>query len=433
MKKLQKVSFKNFKGLDKIQIEINAPTYYIVGPNGSGKTTILQAIWYALQGKCGFGTAKKKDRYQFIKPGASAAATEVEIYDTEKEETIHIKRSFTKTTEHIEIVTADGNPLDKAYLDGLLDHFCFDIQHFARKLSPVEQSKVFGIDTSSVDEKLKDAKRLLSDRNKKKLALQDVQRAKEKALFEKGREIFLDFEDVHQEIKRVNTQDLQDWITQTYSFNQRQEGRAEAIRKTKEKIANLEAELEKEKSLLETLPPPEALKDDKEIQEKLAHAESVNKLADHQEANQKHTRQLEEAIGAWETARNEYKALEAERVKIIQAGKDTIAAGKLNTHNIDFDESGGLMIDGRYLNEDNFNTAELIKKSIVIVNRFKKPNFPLYLIKNASLLDKDESGEVKLFNDLQKVNENAQFICEIVGTEAVTNGILLTQETKKEN
>lgn len=427
-KELKAVSLKNFKGLAKVDIEITSPNFHIVGPNGSGKTTILQAIWLAIEGKYGF-ESKKKDRFQFIKPdsGAKAASTMVKIYDSEIDQIVTVERRFTAKTETVKISREDGKPIDISYLEGMLDYFTYDIQRFA-SMAPVEQARLFGIDVGDIDDKIKSAKKLLSDCNKKKLEMMAAQRQRSSDFLESAQEIIPEF-DTDDEIARVDTAELQGKISEIFAHNEQQRARERALTESQERIQALQADLEMEKKRFSALEEPKPLINQLEIEGEINRAEAVNKLVDRQEENKKFLASVDAAVEAWNAARENVESLTDQRVERIRACKDDIENAGIPSDNIDFDEKGGLLVDGRYLNEDNYSTGELIKKAIIIINAFKKPEFPLFLIRNGSLLNRNKDGEIQILNDLEGLG--AQFICEIVADEPAKNGILLTEDLKK--
>ena len=51
MNVVQKISLKNFRCHDEFELDCNRPTTLIIGENGSGKTSVLEAIYLALRGK----------------------------------------------------------------------------------------------------------------------------------------------------------------------------------------------------------------------------------------------------------------------------------------------------------------------------------------------------------------------------------------------
>lgn len=427
MKTLKSVNLKNFKGLNQVNIEITKPDYYIVGPNGSGKTTILQAIWLAIQGQYGF-ESKKKDRFRFIKPDEAGASTRVELFDTEIGKNVIIERKFTKSKETVEIRTEDGEYLDISYLEGLLDHFTYDIQRFAR-MSAVEQSKLFGIDTAEIDAELAQATRVQSDLNKKKLEMQAALRQRTDALLEAGKKSIPDLVGLDTEVKKVNTAELHAKIDEIYKHNELQLRREESITILQQEIDGLQQEIiNKKKQLLEWT-APEALIDQSEIEREIERAEQINLFVAKRQEHQDFEAAVDAAKSDWEAAKAAAQALEEKRIALIRACKSQIEEKGIPADNIDFDDKGGLMIDGRYLSEDYYSTGELIRKAVIIINSFQRPEFPLFLIRNGSLLNRNADGEIEIFKDLEGLG--AQFICEIVGTEPVKNGILLTEDLKK--
>jgi exonuclease SbcC len=426
MKKLTKVELENFKGLDKIEIDINNPSYYIVGKNGTGKTTILQAIWYALQGKYGFGINRKKDRFRFIKEGKKKASATVEIFDTEKNQTVIVERSFSKSKEEVRITTADGQALGVEYLSGLLNHFTYDVHHFAR-LTPQEQAQMFGIDTAEIDAKIKSAKIDLSDANKHKLQKMSVYESHQKEIIQKAADIGQAINDGSGKLKRIDTQELNDKIKNIYAFNAEQERLEEKSQGIRDRIDDLEKQLVSAQKELKNLPTPQPLKDQTAVKTEIENAQKINSIVELQEEGEQIQIDLDSAKESWETHKAIVENLEQEKVGIIKAGKKKIDDAGIESENIDFDENGGLMVGGRYVTEDTYNTAAIVKICLTTRILCEKPDFPLFLIRNGGLLDRDPDGTIALFNEIESLG--AQFICEVVGDTKIDNGILLTQHT----
>jgi DNA repair exonuclease SbcCD ATPase subunit len=426
MKTLTAVKLKNFKGLDKIEIDIRNPSYYIVGKNGTGKTTVLQAIWYALQGKYGFGINRKKDRFRFIKEGTKKASATVEIFDTKKNQTVIIERSFSKSKDEVRITTADGQALGIEYLNGMLNHFTYDVHHFAR-LTPQEQAQMFGIDTKEIDAKIKAARITLSDANKHKLQKMTTYQSHQEEIAQKAADIGQAINDGSGKLKAVDTQELNDKIKSIYAFNSEQKSIEDKAQRIRDKIDDLEQKLVEARQDLKEIPTPQPLKDQTAVKEEIENAQRINSIVDLQKEGEEIRVDMDSAKKAWETHKDFVENLEQEKVGIIKAGKQKIDDAGIESDTIDFDENGGLMVDGRYLNEDSYNTADLVKKCIVINMLFSKPDFPLFLIRNGGLLDRDADGTIALFNELESLG--AQFICEVVGDTKIDNGILLTQHT----
>jgi DNA replication and repair protein RecF len=76
---IKKVSLKNFRCHDEFNLDCNRPITLIIGENGSGKTSVLEAIYLALRGKSFKGVdneivQRNKDFYR----------AEIELIDTKK-------------------------------------------------------------------------------------------------------------------------------------------------------------------------------------------------------------------------------------------------------------------------------------------------------------------------------------------------------------
>ena len=48
--KINGVNMINFKGIAKAKVEINGESKYLLGTNGAGKTTVIDAIVMAIKG-----------------------------------------------------------------------------------------------------------------------------------------------------------------------------------------------------------------------------------------------------------------------------------------------------------------------------------------------------------------------------------------------
>lgn len=48
--KINKIAFKNFKGIAECEVIINGKSSYLLGANGEGKTTVIDAILMAIKG-----------------------------------------------------------------------------------------------------------------------------------------------------------------------------------------------------------------------------------------------------------------------------------------------------------------------------------------------------------------------------------------------
>ena len=76
---VQKVSLRNFRCHDEFELDCNRPTTLIIGENGSGKTSVLEAIYLALRGKSFKGVDK-----EIIQRGKDFYRAEIDLIDVQK-------------------------------------------------------------------------------------------------------------------------------------------------------------------------------------------------------------------------------------------------------------------------------------------------------------------------------------------------------------
>ena len=76
---VKKVSLKNFRCHEEFDLDCNRPTTLIIGENGSGKTSVLEAIYLALRGKSFKGVD-----IEILKREADFYRAEIELMDAQK-------------------------------------------------------------------------------------------------------------------------------------------------------------------------------------------------------------------------------------------------------------------------------------------------------------------------------------------------------------
>ena len=76
---IQKINLKNFRCHDEFELDCNRPTTLIIGENGSGKTSVLEAIYLALRGKSFKGVDS-----EIIKRDKDFYRAEIDLYDAQK-------------------------------------------------------------------------------------------------------------------------------------------------------------------------------------------------------------------------------------------------------------------------------------------------------------------------------------------------------------
>jgi DNA repair exonuclease SbcCD ATPase subunit len=124
--KILKLQAENVKKLTVVEINPQGNLIQITGKNGHGKTSVLDAIWWALAGR---------DHIQGepIRRGADKATVFLELGTSGKIE-LTVERRFTKENSYLTVRTADGAkyPKPQRLLDDMLGALSFDPLAFMR-------------------------------------------------------------------------------------------------------------------------------------------------------------------------------------------------------------------------------------------------------------------------------------------------------------
>ncbi len=153
--KIKNLLLKNFAKVSEISINIDENITYLIGENGSGKTTVgLNGVWFIFKGLAQKGDGLIAERFRFIGPHSKSAKGEITIYDEGEGVEIKISRKLLKNKTELKIEASDGRQLDQAWLDSIFNAFLIDPVGFSR-MSGKAQALAFGADTFTFDEKKK--------------------------------------------------------------------------------------------------------------------------------------------------------------------------------------------------------------------------------------------------------------------------------------
>src|SRR4030066_544857 len=97
---LLSINLKNFRNFTQKKIDLNPKLTVIIGPNGSGKTNILEAILFL----SGIKSYKVETDLDLIKFSKDEAKVEGEVFD------INVKNKLTAN-----MVVSDGRFINKTY------------------------------------------------------------------------------------------------------------------------------------------------------------------------------------------------------------------------------------------------------------------------------------------------------------------------------
>ncbi|HEY6145654.1 MAG TPA: DNA replication and repair protein RecF [Solirubrobacterales bacterium] len=101
------IEAKPLRSLDRVQVELSAGIVSVIGPNGTGKTNLVEALYFALTGRS-FRTSDRRDLIPF---GGAFARAEATIRDDDGlERRLLASVSRSEGRRHL----LDGNPADPA-------------------------------------------------------------------------------------------------------------------------------------------------------------------------------------------------------------------------------------------------------------------------------------------------------------------------------
>jgi DNA replication and repair protein RecF len=101
------IEAKPLRSLDRVRVELNPGIVSVIGPNGTGKTNLIEALYFALTGRS-FRTSDRRDLIPF---GGSLARAEATVRDDDGlERKLLASVSRSEGRRHL----LDGNPADPA-------------------------------------------------------------------------------------------------------------------------------------------------------------------------------------------------------------------------------------------------------------------------------------------------------------------------------
>lgn len=438
----------NVKRIKAIEIVPTSRMVKIAGKNGAGKSSVLDAIWYALGGKdvvCD----------QPIRRGASKAHVTLELRD------LTITRKWTTNGgSTLSIKSSDGQPIKspQELLDSLCNLVCFDPLAFVTMEAQKQLEtlrKLVGLDFTDINTKRKDAydRRTLANRElsvaKVRLgnnpfdASAPAQEVSIKLLMEQLKAIQekqKQHAEVARETLRVNNQVKQDWESTVRDVESCQT-KAMIVRN---EISELELEVAAKKRLLAAVEQEHAKNCEllKEKEQKVAGLvyPNLDQIQEHFErmaepvklqitqadetntkvrANRIHNEAREEV----RSVQGKVDALTAEIETCDAEKEELLANAKFPLPGMTFDESG-VLLDGVPFNQGS--TAQQIRAAIAI-GLALNPRIRVLLIRNGSLLDETSMAVVEQMAE----EKDAQIWIEVVGDDVPATVIIEDGELKE--
>lgn len=430
---LKQLDLENFGEYQQLHVEFDRGVNYLIGLNGSGKSTILNGIWSTMQG---MGERGKhifhSERYRWIGPNGKSAKGQLVLYDEEQEVEIIVKNKMTKDGNHIEFFAKDGI-LPEDFMDRIWNTFCVDPERFAR-LDPKDQAVELGIDTSEYDQKiqsLKDERRDVKRdmKNQKSVVekmeeegVEEVEHVDVNELLEQKNRIETHNEDQEFLVKVTNSDEFAKFLRQIFIDEAVWDGDADAVfgetvdfedDQLQSPIGydalNYEDQRKVLVSLLDWLPEPDPMEDLSEIEDQIQNAQQINRQADRWEKYQEEKAVLDELEAAVETANDQITEVEQEKTEYVQQQE-------LPFKNMSIGEDGGLLLNDRPLQEPYYSQGE-IWAAVTRILAKTNPDMVFFFVRNASNLDDKKRKTISALAD-----QGYQPIFEIVGESRLEGG-----------
>lgn len=394
----------------------------IGGNNGSGKSTVIDAIFGAIRGKTYFGS----DPFRLVKHDKEKAIINLVLEGKERE--IIINRTFTQPTDGksegydtLRIVDTTGAKLGQTELNKFFSSFTIDPLHIARQ-KPKDQieiiKEVAGIDTSEIELKAKEVyeKRTIENRELARLKGE----LSGYAGVEKVEEVSVSDLIAERDQKQKENQEYYDLEIKISGFKNSIEENFKDIAEHNEEMKRLEGiRFQEEKDLKDA---EELLKNSdkhklEEITENIEKSEEINEKA--RKYNKK-----EEITKKYQHQEKVFNDLDTDYRKLLDKREELIKNSNLPDY-IDFDKNAGVLVNNIPFSQ--LNTAEQIKVSIQL-GSILTPELKVLHIKDGSLLDKDTLKEI------QKISKahDYQIIMERVGEEKIDT-IIMREGVKVSN
>lgn len=421
------LTVENIKKIKAVTIRPSGNVVEITGRNGQGKSTVLDAIWWALKGKDNIQTAP-------IRNGEKSGKITLELQDYLIERTFRRNELGDDYTTKISVITKDRARMasPQAVLDGFTGMLGFDPLSFMRQTPKQQYDTLRGlckldVDVEELDRQYKDlfARRTDVNRDVKtceaRLANMIIpagaptERVDVAALVDKVEEINAANSAIAQR-QRMRQTLLADNVRRGEEAKKLQD----EINKKRIRLAEIEKENKSAAEQIGAL--TDYLRENKPQEaafysEKIKQAEQINSIMDLRD-----NRALEEK--ALRAAQSKADDLTAQMQALQERKRAAIESANLPVSGLEFGD-GELLLNGVPL--EQLSAAEQLKLSMDIAMA-ENPKLRVILLKDASLLDPQSTDYVRR----RAVQEGYQVWEERVSAEGSVGFVIEDGELKQE-
>lgn len=385
-----KLQAENIKRLKAIEITPEGDLVIISGKNGQGKSSVLDAMWYALG-----GAAAQKGVTKPIREGQLAASVTVDLGP------IKVTRNWIDDKTTLRVETADGAryPSQQAVLDDLVGRLSFDPWAFANQ-SPKEQINTLlevapiGIDLDEVDQARRDTYEKRTEVNREARRIEGA--LSELSPYDSN--AGLDLVDVGALVAEFREAER---LERDHNDLMRRIGEKEDL------IANLKSQLDAAQLVLghlrETKTAP--IPDVRFLEDRLDTADTVNKAV---ENNRRRMMLADELDDAKDTSESLTQAIDS----YDRAKEKAIRDAKMPVRGLSFDDQG-VIFNG--IPFAQVNPAEQLKISVSIAMALN-PKLRVIRIDDGSLLDSDN---LKIIREMAHDNDFQIWLSVVDGKDGI--------------
>jgi DNA repair ATPase RecN len=453
--KVKSIELNNFANYNKVSVSFDDNVTYLIGKNGSGKSTIgITAIWFMFCGiaekSSGGTTPLIGERFRFIGPNGKSANGEMVLHDEKTGNDIKVIRKLTKSGTDLSFEAPEGVQLDQQWLTDLFNIFLIAPKKFC-ELSAKDQAKALGIETKSFDEEITRLKKQYTEINAvyrsfgELQEVEQVERVDVAELQKQKDEIRVKLNELYLKNKAHNEALKKEWEAkcrevenECATFNNKQI----ALQNTIEQATSLYSKLEglgyggyevsewikslgqpEESKVFEDYYPAtptyiQELPDDSELKaidtQIVAAVDTNNKaLLYKQYLEKKEQKEAKEA--ELKANKEKQSAVEIERLEYIKSFKFPFS-------NLTVDDDGQLLLNGKPIKSEYFSTGELLKIIPVLIST-TQPELKYVFLQDFNLMDEEKQKEIEDF----LTGKGFQLVVEVVGKSKIAekNCILL--------
>lgn len=392
--RIVKLVAENVKRLRLVEITPSGNIIEITGANASGKSSVLDSIFYALAGS-------REIPSQPIRRGALKAKVKLDLGE------IIVTRTFTQSGGTLSVEAADGSKFasPQKMLDDLLGALTFDPLEFTRmdakaQLEQLRSMVKLEVDLDAVDKEIAAIRDKRSDLVRSEKAVSAV--IQSITVADGTPEVEVNVSDLLEEMREIalhNDQVADDNRKRTTLTENAQNARqwaADALSKAE----RLEAQAKECDALLAAIPVGEIIPSD-EITLKIGQALVINRSVE-----QLKQRNLQEQRRA--ELRESVNKFDSKIESLMEAKREAIANAKMPIAGLGFGE-GEVVYNGLPLNQAS--SAEQLRISTAIAMA-ANPKLRVLRIKDGSLLD---HNSMQLLSDLADAND---FQCWVENIES---------------